>query len=310
MNNMNLKSPFVFFILGPTASGKSDVAMECAQKLGAEIINADSIQVYDKLDIGSAKPTQEDLRNVPHHLIGHVPLGDHYTAGKFRRDVLAALEKRIQDGQKLFFIVGGSGFYLRALITGLYDIPEVSREIHEAVEKTPLHDLYEELVRSDPEVAKKLSPQDSYRVARAVEVFRATGAKLSEYEKKFELKAFPYPYKKIGLNTLKENLRKRVEARAQKMLAQGLLKETKSLVDLGYSKWPPLQSVGYREVQMLFKSEISQDELLPLITQSTMQLIKKQMTWFKKDLDIEWFDINEGFDKAKKRIIEIASSLR
>jgi len=161
----------VVFILGPTASGKTNLAIQAAKKLGGEIINADSIQVYKSLDIGSAKPTKEELSQAPHHLVGHLSEGSNYTAGEFRKDVLDVIEKRSKAGVKTFYIVGGSGFYIKALLNGLYEIPEIPEELQAQIQKENISDLYEELKKEDPVAAEKINANDSYRVEKTTEVY-------------------------------------------------------------------------------------------------------------------------------------------
>lgn len=294
----------VVFILGPTASGKSNLAIAAAQKLGGEIINADSIQVYKSLDIGSAKPTKEELTLVKHHLIGHVDEGDSYTAGRFRKDVLDVIEKRAKAGIKKFYVVGGSGFYIKALTKGLYQIPPVPTEIQEQVQKEDPKELYEELKRVDPVAASTINANDSYRISRAIEVYRATGTPFSEFKNKFSKDEFPYKYIKIGLRADKEILRARVIKRAEKMLKDGLIVEVKNLLDKGYENWDALASVGYKEVVMFLKGLLPESQLEDEIVQNTMGLVKKQMTWFKKDEDMTWFDVSEEVEKIVQFIQE------
>jgi tRNA dimethylallyltransferase len=287
----------VVFILGPTASGKTKLAIDAALELGGEIINADSIQVYKSLDIGSAKPTTEELNQVPHHLIGHMNEGESYAAGKFRNDVLETIKDRSKAGVKNFYIVGGSGFYIKALLHGLYQIPEIPAEIQEQILKEDIKDLYEELKKVDPEAALKINPNDSYRIARAVEVFRATQIPFSDFKNKFSADPFPYRYVRIGLKADKEILRERVARRADTMLKTGIIEEVKSLKTKGFETWDALSSVGYKEVLMYLNGTLPEDQLKDEIVKNTMGLIKRQMTWFKKDEDITWFDVSTANEK-------------
>lgn len=296
----------VVFILGPTASGKSNLAIQAAQKLGGEIINADSIQVYKSLDIGSAKPTEEELALIPHHLVGHISEGENYTAGRFRDDVLKVIEKRAQAGVKRFYVVGGSGFYIKALIHGLYQIPPVPQEIQDQVIKEDPKALYEELKKVDPTAANTINPNDTYRISRAIEVFRATGTPFSNFKTDFSKKEFPYNYIKIGLRTEKEILKGRITKRTEKMLADGLIEEVKNLCEKGFEDWDALSSVGYKEVLMFLKGLLPENQLNEEIVKNTMALVKKQMTWFKKDDEMTWFDV---FDDAEKIIQFIEEQL-
>lgn len=297
MSDSSKNAVSVALILGPTASGKTNLAISAAQKLSGEIINADSIQIYKSLDIGSAKPSKEELDAVPHHLIGHIKEGGSYTAGEFRREVLEVIERRSKTGVKNFFIVGGSGFYIKALIHGLYKVPEIPLEIQEKVKNEKTIDLFQELKRVDPENAKILNANDSYRIARAIEVYRATGIAFSEYKNKFSEDKFPHKYIKIGLRTEKENLKIRVAERVEKMLNSGLIEEVKSLIERGFQNWDALQSVGYKEVLLFLNGSLPEDQLREEIVKNTMGLIKRQITWFKKDQDMTWFDVSDSHEK-------------
>jgi tRNA dimethylallyltransferase len=294
----------VVFILGPTASGKTKLSLDAALELGGEIINADSVQVYKSLDIGSAKPSKEELSLVPHHLIGHINEGESYAAGKFRQDVLKVIEERSEKGIKNFFIVGGSGFYIKALIHGLYEIPDIPVEIQEQVLKENIKDLYEELKKIDPEAGARINPNDSYRIARAVEVFRATGTPFSDFKNKFEGDKFPYKYIRIGLKADKEILRERVAKRVDVMLKMGLKEEVIALKARGFENWDALSSVGYKEILMVLNGSLSEDQVKDEIVKNTMGLIKRQMTWFKKDEDITWFDVSTSNEKIVQFIKE------
>jgi tRNA dimethylallyltransferase len=286
-----VKTPLVVFIVGPTASGKSRLALELAQKMKGEIINGDSVQVYEGLDIGSAKPTKEEMEKVRHHLIGHVPKGQKYTAGRFRQEVLDVLKRRIGEGQKFFFVVGGSGFYLRALMTDLYKIPKIPLEIRDKIQKMSLDERYKKLQELDPEYSQKISSNDSYRISRGLEVCLLTGRKFSEIQREFSKKDFPYNYIKIGLKAPKELLREKVRERALQMLESGFVEEVRNLLHANLTNWAALESVGYKEVKAFLEGKLTLEELPEEIVKSTMALIKKQMTWFKKDSEIRWFDM-------------------
>ncbi len=300
----------LIFVVGPTGSGKSDLAIQIAQKCHqdgktAEIINADSVQVFDGLDIGSAKPPLEDLNKVKHHLIGHIPKGEDYTSGRFRRDVLGVLENSECEN---FIIVGGSGFYLKGLTHGLFEIPEIPRAIRNEVIDTPREQLFKELKKVDPISAKKLNENDSYRIQRAIEIFRAFGKPISVFRSEFEQKPLPYPFIKIGLKLPKEDLRERVRIRAQKMLDQGLVVETEKIMDEGFEDWKALQSVGYKEVGRFLNEELEEFELLEEIIKSTMSLSKRQMTWFKKDPETTWFEVPTELDSAVLHALEFLNN--
>lgn len=287
----------VVIICGGTATGKSNLAMDLAEKLNAEIINFDSQQVYKDFDIGTAKPSKEELAQIPHHLIGHVDPREHYTAGDFRRD---AFQKLSEIKTPYAILVGGTGFYLQALMKGMFDLPPSDPEIKTKLEielaEKGLPQLYEQLHKRDPLSAKVINPNDKYRILRALEVFQITGRPLGELKATFKPQDFPYPFVKIGVRRTKTRLREIVSQRSQAMIDNGLLDEVKAIMNKYGADVRPLQSVGYKEAfDFLRKNEEipthkQKVQLAEQITASTMQLAKRQSTWFKRDSEIQWFD--------------------
>jgi tRNA dimethylallyltransferase len=298
--------PELLFIVGPTAGGKSDFAVELCEsestKTKSEILNCDSVQFFAGVEIGAAKPSADLLARVPHHLIGHLPLGATYTAGEFRRDALQVIEQRAREGVERLVAVGGSGFYVQALEKGMYDVPKIPDEIRIGVERDleekGLAALHLELKGRDPEAAVKINPADQYRIGRALEVLRADVGRrtLTQIREQFateaarNLESSPtlFRVRKIGLFVPRDVLRDRVVARTRKMLENGLVEEVRGLRAQGLHSWSPLQSVGYKEVGAYLDGTLSQADLEPAIVTSTMQLAKRQMTWFKRDVSIEW----------------------
>jgi len=293
-----MSRPRVLFLVGPTASGKSDAAVALAEATGAEIINCDSVQFFAGVDIGAAKPEPELLRRARHHLIGHVPVGHDYNAGDFRRDALRVIAG---GGCRRFIAVGGSGFYVQALEKGMYDVPEVAPAVRErldreAAEPGGLAKLYDELAARDPRAAEKIDRNDRYRILRSLEVLRAHPTEtLSEIRERFRAQEPPRAFlsEKMGLFCDRALLRERVTSRTRRMLASGLISEVENLRAqiraLGLGDWAPLRSVGYGEVQDFLDGKLPRENLEQQIVTSTMQLAKRQMTWFKRDLATEWF---------------------
>lgn len=288
----------ITFVVGPTASGKSELALTLAQKNKGVIVNCDSVQMYSEVHIGAAKPSLEELKLIPHYLYGHVVPPQKYTAGEFRRDFFSLLEDLKNQNQEIVYVVGGTGFYFQALEFGMYSVDECSLEIKTELLKiasTPegVLSLYEELKHHDPEFAQKIHPHDQYRLIRSVEILRSSGKRPSELKSEMKLlaKSFPYQLNKIGVHMARELLHEHIHRRVQKMLKMGLIEEVQGLIQKGLSDWEPLRSVGYKEVQLYLKGEIkSLHELEDKITISTRQLAKKQITWFKRDKAIEWID--------------------
>jgi len=302
---MNEKKPVVF-VVGTTASGKSQWALDWARKFSGVVVNCDSVQIYKSLDIGAAKPSPEEMKLAPHYLYDYVPEGITMTAGKYSRDFFACMEKTPEVPH---FLVGGTGFYFQAIEKGMYPVRQTPIEIQneiEAIMKTPggPEKLYEEFQRLDPEAAKKIHAQDHYRVGRAMELIRAEGKSITQIQQEFaaEQKPFPFPLLKIGLRWEREALRERVQQRTEKMLEAGLIDEVKELLDRGLGDWSILQSVGYKESLEHLREPKTHAWLVEEITKNTMSLAKRQRTWFQRDKEIHWFDGGNEFAKATERV--------
>lgn len=311
--------PFLLMIVGPTASGKSDLAVEAIESLPKphpEIINCDSIQFFDAVEIGSAKPPAEALAKVPHHLIGHLPKGATYTAGDFRRDAIKVIEERVQAGVHRFVGVGGSGFYVQALEKGMFDVPpspeDLRGELEAQADREGLEILHAELLRRDAVAGNRIKPADRYRIIRALEILRgdSEGRTLSEIQASFEKlrPEAPFEVVKVGLKRSRDVLRDAVHKRTRRMLAAGFIDEVKALRGEGFKDWAPLLSVGYKEIQEFLDGTLTEQELEPAIVTSTMQLAKRQMTWFKRDPTIEWFDADTEWARALDRVRELLES--
>ena len=306
------KKPLVIFVVGPTATGKSDFAVEAAESIGGEIINTDSIQVYESVEIGTAKPPKEFFARVPHHLYSYVKEGETSTAGEYRRH---ALEIVGASPEQTFFATGGSGFYVQAFEKGMYPVPEIPAiirtKIDQDAESSGLAKLYDELRLRDSRYAAEISANDTYRIKRALEIVRFLQGDLPQGQPDPEktwsgirdrftaesAQSRPFRVLKIGLIRDRALIRKSVEQRTKKMLEAGFIDEVKALRAKGLSNWAPMLSVGYKEVQMHLDGQIAFADLAQEITTSTMQLVKRQTTWFRRDPEIKWFDPGEGWEK-------------
>lgn len=308
------QKPLLIFIVGSTATGKTEFSLlahrqiESKLKVPCEIVNFDSVQVFQGIEIGTAKPTKEQRDQAPHHLLDFVPKGQGYTAGEYRRDALKVLRERTAAGVKVFLLIGGSGFYAQALEKGMFEIeavpPHVRNQLDEELKTFGLGILYEELKRRDPEYAESIAPQDSYRILRGLEVVRAQNKTLTQIRREFSLQPSEleqnFYIRKIGLRAERDQLRSRVTKRTDKMLAESWVDEVKSLRAEGFSAWAPLQSVGYKEIQLFLDGQLQESELREKIILSTMQLAKRQVTWFKRDQNIRWCRSEIGFQEAMK----------
>lgn len=270
------------------------------------MVNADSVQVYKGFDIGSSKP------HVKFHLLDHVSPPDIYTAGQYEKDVKLILQKHLPN--QIGLVVGGSGFYLQALEKGCLPVskmnPGVKRRLLKKEKELGLSFLYNRLKEEDPEYAEKIHPHDRYRIFRALSLMETDLLKMSEVKKKFRGRRFPYVIIKLGLTGSSSILRKRVELRTKNMLARGLIEEVKRLKKKGLDKFPAMKSVGYREVLLYLQGDVTEDELYEQIVQRTMQLIKKQKVWFKRDLSIRWYDCEEDYEEIFQDLKKKISSLK
>lgn len=297
----------VIFIMGTTASGKTDWALKLAQKYQGVIVNCDSVQLYKKLNIGAAKPTLAERALVPHYLLDYVEPPHEMTAGQYRRDFDQCMEK-LPSGTPVF-VVGGTGFYFMAIEKGMYPVTSVTEELKAQVEaelQIPggAEKLWQELRAMDPEYAAKLHEADHYRLGRAIELIRTQGRSITQIQKEFaeQQKDFAFPLLKIGPTWSRETLRERIALRSQKMLDEGLIQEVQSLLDEGLGDWAPLRSVGYRETLQYLRGEIPKEQLLEAIIQNTAQLAKKQRTWFQRDQEVFWADGGTGFEETQGRV--------
>ena len=283
------------FVVGPTASGKSAWALEQAEKYQGSIVNIDSIQLYQDLIIGSAAPTSFEKKRVPHLLYNYVVAPTEMTAGGYLRDFHQMIESAPDFP---LFIVGGTGFYIQALEKGMFDIEPVPQEIRTAIESelalAGAEKLFAELKVGDPH--SKIHINDHFRLVRAVEILRHTGGIPSELNKanSENKNAFPFEYIKVGFDFEKSLYEIPVRKRTELMIENGIIEETLVLKERGLSDWAPMQSVGYKETVEFLANGKSRDWLAENINRSTMQLIKKQKTWFKRDSAILWSNQKEA----------------
>ncbi len=313
--NPSQKKPKLIIICGPTGIGKTATAIEIAEMFQAEIIGADSMQIYRYMDIGTAKPTTAEQARIPHHMIDIIDPDATFDAVQYAR---LAREKvtRLLDRGIIPFVVGGTGFYIKSLLHGMFQSEPIDsavrdRLIKEADERgSDL--LYQRLKKCDPSAAQRLHPNDTYRIIRALETWEATGKPISEYHNTHGFSEQPFDALKIGLNMDRALLHERINQRVDMMIAAGFVDEVKKLLSTGY---PPdlksMQSIGYRHVVDYLQGRLSREECVRTLKRDHRRYAKRQLTWFGSDDEIIWKEpgqvkqiipLVEGFLKNPKTI--------
>ncbi len=283
----------ILVIVGPTASGKTAVGIELAQRINGEIISADARQIYRFMDIGTAKPTAEERSAARHHLIDFINPDEDYSAGQFAEDASAVIGDILCRG-KMPILVGGAGLYIRALFDGFSPMPKIPAEIRARLKeegRESLPELYNRLCEVDPEWAAKIQATDTQRILRGLEVFEASGKPLSEHQKVPPAPPIRHTASYFGLHWEREALYERINARACRMLENGLIEEAASLRDRGYTPaLNALNAFGYREIFQYLDGKTTLDRALADLQQGTRRYAKRQMTFFRRDERIQWVD--------------------
>jgi tRNA dimethylallyltransferase len=279
-------------IMGPTASGKSTLASWLAQRLGGEVVACDSTQLYRGFDIGTAKPSVAERRDVPHQLIDVLDAGENATAGGYRQMAIAVLEM-LRQRERLPIFTVGTGLYLRALLEGLADIPQRSEELRErlraAAASHPAGHLHAILQRLDPQASRKISPNDEQKLVRAIEVCLLAKRPLTQLHQSGRLPLEGWRAIRLGLAPGREALYARIQARTDNMLAHGWMDEVRALVHSGQPEdGKPFDFIGYRELRAVLRGEMTIDDARSAIQQATRRYAKRQMTWFRKEPAVHW----------------------
>ncbi len=286
-------------IVGPTATGKSQLSLHLAQDLDGEIVSADSRQVYRYMDIGTAKPGRQELSLVPHHLINIVNPDENFSLAQYQQLAYQAIND-IQQHNKLAILVGGSGLYVRAVLEG-WGIPQVPPDLefrHRLEEKAArgeTDELYQDLMKIDPVAAQSIDRNNVRRLIRALEVSRYAEAPFSQLQRK---EAPPFHTLIIGLTTERTELYRRTDLRVDKMIEQGLVEEVRKLVDMGYGlELPAMSGIGYKQIGMFLKDELDLTAAIEQIKTETHRLVRRQYNWFRlKDDRIRWFDVKSEIE--------------
>ncbi len=300
----------LIIIIGPTAVGKTSLGIALAQEVGGEIISGDSVQIYKELDIGSAKPSEAELQLIPHHLINYLDPSEPFSAAQFKVKATALINE-IRSRGHVPIVVGGTGLYIRSLLDP-YDFSqqgsdEIRAKWHEFSQLLGNLALHEELRGRDPETAQQLHPNDVFRIIRALEVFELTGSTLSS-QRQFrdnEYMILDPSILYIGLTASREVIYERINQRCITMLSQGLIEETLTLLNSGYSSTlKPFQSIGYRHAIWHIKGLVTQPEMLRLLQRDTRHFAKRQMTWFRRDPRISWYNTETDSDVLLRELVK------
>ena len=289
-----MKKTTVIVICGPTASGKTALSIELAKRIDGEVVSADSMQIYKDMNIGSAKVTLEEMDGIKHHLIDFVRPDQRYSVANYKKDAKKAIEEIIKKG-KIPIVVGGTGLYVDSLI---YEIEyndieideEYRKELEEIKHKEGLEILYKKALEIDPEAMGKISPNDSKRIMRVLEIYHATGKTKTQQEVESRTKDIPYDYKVFAINMEREKLYDRINKRVDIMLEKGLVKEVENLLTK-YKEFPTaMQGLGYKEVRDYLEKKLSYEEMVEKIKQESRRYAKRQLTWFRKNKNTVWID--------------------
>ncbi|MCX7994979.1 MAG: tRNA (adenosine(37)-N6)-dimethylallyltransferase MiaA [candidate division WOR-3 bacterium] len=304
----------IITIIGPTGVGKTEVAIKIAEQFNGEIISADSRQVYKYLNIGTAKPTPEQRKRTVFHLIDFLEPDENYSCGNFARDAERLIEQIVAKG-RLPIVCGGTGLYIRALFNPLHQLPQADKELktrlQDMLKEKGLDFLYKKLLNIDPEWAKRIGPKDKQRILRGLEVYEITGKPLTALIKKEKQKA-KYKPKYIGLILPRDELYKRIDERYEKMIEQGLVDEVKNILKMGFKPdCYGLRTIGYKEIVKYLQGEWDLETAIEKAKQHTRNFAKRQITWFKKIPEINWYNpVNLHGESVLENLIKKLSGKR
>ncbi len=307
LGHANMRKPIIV-LLGPTASGKTEVALSLAREVNAEIISADSMQVYKYLNIGTAKPSRKIRKIIPHHLIDIKYPDEEFSAGEFQLRAIKAIERIFKKG-KLPILIGGTALYIRTITDGICPIPsrneKVRKHLSQLAKKYGRSYLYKRLKRIDKKACEKIHPNNLKRIIRALEVYSLTKIPFSAWQNRRYYP--PYPIIVFGLDWERNLVYERIGRRVDEMIKEGLIREVKRLLTRGYSKrLNSLQGLGYRQAIEFLEGKYDRERMKYLIKRDTRRYAKRQLTWWRKDGRIHWIKMDEG-KKAKEVAREIKS---
>ena len=294
------KDRWVIFLVGPTASGKSEIAMALAPLLGADIISADSRQIYRGLDIGTAKPTLFQREVVNHHLIDVADPPETFSVGQYKKLAEQAID-RCHRNNRIPLVVGGTGLYIRVLKGGLWEGPgpdwKLREKFRQEEERGGEGTLHQKLFCVDPDSARRIHPRDCVKIIRALEVYTLSGKTLTQFQQNQRFGEHRYRSLLFGLHWNRKELYRRIEDRVEEMLKKGLVSEVQSLVDRNYhGGMSSMQALGYRQVIPYLMGKMTFQEMTQGLKRDTKRFAKRQLTWFRREQNIRWIQLDEGSD--------------
>lgn len=300
----------VIVIAGPTASGKTRLSVELARLINGSIVSADSMQIYRYMDIGTAKPDDEEMAGIRHYMIDEVDPDENYSVARYRERALECIADIIREGRRPI-VAGGTGLYINSLIYNINFSETICDEslresLRAEAEQKGNRYLYEKLVRIDPEAAGRIHENDIRRIIRAIEVYTHTKKTISEHIRMSRLEPPPYRYIVFGLRWDRDRLYRRINRRVDDMIRKGLVEEARRLVEMGFDrKGTAMQAIGYKEILPYLKGECSLEEAVEILKRNTRRYAKRQMTWFRQIREITWLDMDEDTDyrEAAEKII-------
>lgn len=303
-----MEKPEVIVICGPTASGKTALSIELAKRINGEIISADSMQIYKDMDIGTAKPTAEEMGDIKHYLIDCISPDVRYSVADFKKDAINAIEEIVSKGKRPI-VVGGTGLYIDSLIYGI-DYNEVKTDLNyrdyleKVIEEKGLDHLYNKACEIDPEAMNKISKNDKKRICRVLEIYKSTGKTKTQLEIESRQKESKYEFDVFAINMERSVLYERINKRVDIMINNGLIDEVKNLIGK-YDEIPTaMQGLGYKEVVQYFDGIYSKEEMIDKIKMESRRYAKRQITWFKRNKSIHWLDATNGINKNINIILE------
>ncbi|MBG9450381.1 tRNA delta(2)-isopentenylpyrophosphate transferase [Cytobacillus firmus] len=301
-------------LIGPTAVGKTKLSILLAKRFNAEIISGDSMQIYKSMDIGTAKIKEEEMEGIPHHLIDIKNPEDPFSAAEFQKLVRSKITEVTSRG-KLPMIVGGTGLYIQSVIYDYQfsDAPsdeEFRKTLEERAEREGNNALFKELLAIDPDSAEKIHPNNIRRVVRALEIYHCTGKPMSQYQENQDPELL-YDTALIGLTMDRETLYERINFRVEIMMKEGLLEEVRSLYDQGLKDCQSIQAIGYKELYDYFNGCVPLEDAVGNLKQNSRRYAKRQLTWFRNKMNVEWFDMSDSVDphEFEKKFAEISAHI-